>query len=398
MVDNVMNTVCPICNQLFTNPRLLPCAHTICNDCLLQELTSSQQAHCPVCRHTIADLRVHGGNGWMGMVNALPLDLATEALVRSARLLNERHTCDGCRNNASTSICLTCRDRFCAVCADAHLNMTATRHHRVEAKRNVVPEQLAASQPAACSTHTGRPAEFFCQTHRAPVCQLCAPSPGHRACPQVVLLESRVEELRAELALMCNQLRSAETGLERSIGQLDQQLQEAGGQGQRMMDGISADFDRLRNALNASQQRLQQQALVEVTRVTDRVQTTRDTFVARRDGLIIHRDSVDRFRRAMPRQFLNDINPTLRARMNDLDFGAEIPPDVRALSVTPMTVSRRALERLETAINSFGLNRPAVVQHPALVSEQSETVRGKSQSEGSYSQREVTVREKLQSE
>ena len=207
-----------------------------------------------------------------------------------------------------------------------------------------------------------------------------------------------MEELRAELALMCNQLRSAETGLERSIGQLDQQLQEAGGQGQRMMDGISADFDRLRNALNASQQRLQQQALVEVTRVTDRVQTTRDTFVARRDGLIIHRDSVDRFRRAMPRQFLNDINPTLRARMNDLDFGAEIPPDVRALSVTPMTVSRRALERLETAINSFGLNRPAVVQHPALVSEQSETVRGKSHSEGSYSQREVTVREKLQSE
>ena len=110
--------------------------------------------------------------------------------------------------------------------------------------------------------------------------------------------------------------------------------------------------------LNACQQRLKQEALDEVTRVIDRVQVARDLMTARKEGLSTHRESLDRFKRAMPVQFLSEFNPTLRSQVNNLDLSTEISPDVRAISVMPLTLNQTALGRLEMAINRLRLNQP----------------------------------------
>ena len=360
--DIVRDTHCLVCRGLFRDPRLLPCAHTVCRHCLLSQLADRPQALCPICSYSIADAgqgRMRG-QGWEVVVDALPRDRASEALVQAFMLLSDGHACDGCQSASSTFICLTCRDRLCASCRNIHSNMTATQHHRVEAVNNVVPEQLAADQPAVCRYHEDQPAELFCLAHRAPVCQLCAPSPGHRTCPAAVPLENRANELRRELAQICTRLSSADAGMDRSVRQLDRQLQEANRQGHRILHSISADFNHLRNVLNACQQRVNQEAVDEVTRVTDRVQVARDTMTARREGLSTHRESLDRFQRAMPMQFLSDFNPTLRSQVNSLDLSTQISPDVRAISVMPLTLNQTALDRLEMAINRLRLIQPPV--------------------------------------
>ena len=358
--DRVRDTHCLVCHGLLTDPRLLPCAHTVCRRCLLSQLAGRQQALCPICSYTITDAgqgRMRD-QGWEGVVDALPRDRASEALVQATRLLSDGLACAGCQNTDSPFICLTCRDRLCALCDNIHRNMTATRHHRVEAVDSVVPEQLAADQPAVCRDHEDQPADLFCPAHRAPVCQLCAPTPRHRTCPAAVPLENRANELRRELAQICTRLSSAEAGLDRSGRQLDRQLQEANRQGRRVLHSINADFNRLRNVLNACQQRLKQEALDEVTRVIDRVQVARDLMTARKEGLSTHRESLDRFKRAMPVQFLSEFNPTLRSQVNNLDLSMEISPDVRAISVMPLTLNQTALGRLEMAINRLRLNQP----------------------------------------
>jgi len=46
-------TVCPICTEVFTDPRVLPCIHTFCLKCLLnygKDTQSGDSMACPMCR------------------------------------------------------------------------------------------------------------------------------------------------------------------------------------------------------------------------------------------------------------------------------------------------------------------------------------------------------------
>lgn len=54
--DNL--TVCPVCFQKFNIPRILPCAHTFCHDCLDSHIKASTKSRplgfaCPLCREFI---------------------------------------------------------------------------------------------------------------------------------------------------------------------------------------------------------------------------------------------------------------------------------------------------------------------------------------------------------
>ena len=44
---------CPICLDSFSDPRSLPCHHTLCLGCLEGVLGMSSQMECPVCKQEI---------------------------------------------------------------------------------------------------------------------------------------------------------------------------------------------------------------------------------------------------------------------------------------------------------------------------------------------------------
>ena len=46
---------CPVCHELFTDPKLLPCSHLLCRHCLISWLQSKAEANCPLCRCVIVD-------------------------------------------------------------------------------------------------------------------------------------------------------------------------------------------------------------------------------------------------------------------------------------------------------------------------------------------------------
>ena len=365
-----MDTRCCCCSQLFTTPKVLPCSHVACRSCLLSVLAATQAACCPVCRHAIADLRdlrLTGGRTggfWERVVDVLPTDLAMEALVHGTLALSGSRACTGCRSGgrppASSTLCLTCGDNFCARCAEIHLNMTATRHHDVRVMSTMTPEQLAAGQLTVCNAHSGTPgAEYVCLPHGGvTVCDLCVrPSSRHRSCPP----ENRVRELRGELERLHRRVQSGEAGLGRAIGQLEQKFAGADAQGQQNVAGIAADFARMEVTLRACRARLERQALEDAGAVQDVAQGARDALVGRKDRLIPHGVFVDRAKRATPRQLLNGANPALRSRVNGLDLSAEIPGDVQAAFNPPMTVDRNALRELEREIDSLVL-QPLLVR------------------------------------
>ena len=51
---------CSVCNEPFTEPKLLPCGHLLCQHCVLSWLHKQKDASCPLCRCPIVDTEKWG--------------------------------------------------------------------------------------------------------------------------------------------------------------------------------------------------------------------------------------------------------------------------------------------------------------------------------------------------
>ena len=109
---------CPVCHELFTDPKLLPCGHLLCRHCLISWLQSKAEAHCPLCRCVIADLKERtGGKSLEDIADGFPTDLAMTVLVESQQLLSKDQLCQFCVTQSATALCLNCNDLLCSNCA-----------------------------------------------------------------------------------------------------------------------------------------------------------------------------------------------------------------------------------------------------------------------------------------
>ena len=259
-LDEASNMECTVCHEHFTLPKLLPCGHLLCRHCLVSWLKSQPEAKCPLCRWAIVDPKERKARSLEDIADGFPTDLAMAALVEADRLLSKQHVCCVCVNVAAVSMCLNCGDMLCRSCTEAHRKLSVSKHHKVENLTSLTVEKLAASRPATCWVHDDEISKVYCPTHGASICLLCATT-THRQCPEVMPLETRMEQARAELAKLVAMLSAGETELERAISQLDQQLQDLDKRTQTAVAEIEATADRLESAVKAWRRRLKELAL-----------------------------------------------------------------------------------------------------------------------------------------
>ena len=48
---------CPLCNREYKDPRVLPCTHTYCLNCIRENLISNQCVTCPKCKNQVSWLK-----------------------------------------------------------------------------------------------------------------------------------------------------------------------------------------------------------------------------------------------------------------------------------------------------------------------------------------------------
>ena len=252
---------CPVCHELFTDPKLLPCGHLLCRHCLISWLQSKAKAYCPICRCVIVDPEERtGGKSLEDIADGFPADLAMAALVESQQLLSKDHPCQSCVTETATSLCLNCNDLLCSNCAACHKRLSLLRHHTVEELSSLTADKLAASRPSFCAVHADEISKVYCRTHGASICLLCATT-DHRQCPEVTTLETKVEEARAVLAELAATLSAGETELERAISQMDQHLQDTEKRTRAAIAEIEAMCDRLESAVKECRRRMKELAL-----------------------------------------------------------------------------------------------------------------------------------------
>ena len=345
---------CPVCHELFADPKLLPCGHLLCRHCLISWLQSKAQAHCPLCRCVIVDSEEStGGKSLENIADGFPSDLAMAALVESQQLLSKDHPCESCVTETATSICLNCNCFLCSNCAACHKRLPVSRHHTVEELSSLTADKLAASRPSFCAVHADEISKVYCPTHGASICLLCATT-KHRQCPEVTTLETKVEEARAVLAELAATLSAEETELERAISQMDQHLRDTEKRTRAAIAEIEAMCDRLESAVKECRRRMKELALGACSDVKEAVEEGKTCLLQRRGKLTSHKTVIQRVQGIPTGEAVYGMTSPMTTRVKELDCSATLPVDAKVISKVTFVIDPEAVSRVERELLELG--------------------------------------------
>ena len=134
--SEVADTTCHICLEQYKIPKLLPCGHSFCLQCLVKidEANTKPRARargyrltvicCPECRtnHNIS-------NGPSSLLTDYTMLWELQALAWRAGLDKRRSVCGGCPDGRGCS-CF-CDDFLCLFCVQAHRWMKTLAKHKL---------------------------------------------------------------------------------------------------------------------------------------------------------------------------------------------------------------------------------------------------------------------------
>lgn len=213
---------CPICLELFEDPLLLPCAHSLCFSCAHRILVSSCSSsesiepitafQCPTCRYVIS-LNHRGLEGLKRNVTLQniidrfqkaslsgpnsPSESRRERTYRNSPTMSvagERIACQFCEQDPprdAVKTCITCEVSYCDRCLRAtHPNKKPFTSHRL-----VEPVPDAHFRGLTCLEHENEKVNMYCVADDQLICALCKLVGRHRD-HQVASLSDRFEKLK----------------------------------------------------------------------------------------------------------------------------------------------------------------------------------------------------------
>ncbi|XP_071839149.1 uncharacterized protein [Apostichopus japonicus] len=172
---------CSICLDLFKEPKLLPCLHRFCKQCLEPILEGQAGTfECPLCKDVckIPNDRIDGFKTDFHMKSMLQFVQLQKTFEN-----NEERECIGCEEELKvTAYCFMCKEFLCVQCYQFHLTKKIFVKHQkhvlalndLEGK-SLTQEKLASLMEAPrCHIHPEHMAQLCCCTcGNLPVCVTC---------------------------------------------------------------------------------------------------------------------------------------------------------------------------------------------------------------------------------
>lgn len=189
-------TVCCICTETFSDPRLLPCNHTFCLKCLTSCVTAREWAPeeqlewaflrasrppCPMCRQrfTIPDQGLIDLPKNFLVIRLIDITNSSDAISAEGK----GALCDACTESADPSsaivtapaerYCIDCRQKLCEECTVHHKKNKMTKLHQIvsgETESSV--DSLDGAVLHLCDEHK-REHLIYCEDCKEAVCPLC---------------------------------------------------------------------------------------------------------------------------------------------------------------------------------------------------------------------------------
>ena len=181
-----VGNVCSICLDTYKQPKLLPCFHTFCLDCLLRLLEVDSVLVCPICseKHELSKSGVAvlpNNFNWSDLgLEKSPVDPGVGLPKSMTGGSGELLRCEnGMDSNTAVAFCHDCNCYLCQECLDSHQKMVATRKHSTQL---LVEAKQAFTRPRCptCSLHHGEEIKLYCHDCNVALCRECAISTHRR--------------------------------------------------------------------------------------------------------------------------------------------------------------------------------------------------------------------------
>ena len=181
------HTICRMCSKPYDDPRILPCLHSFCQQCLHREIvrSCSQQAFkCPTCERNV-NIPVGGASVFP---QNLHLGLEAEMAGNMSKIVNGEVCCEQCLYGSSgpaVVFCCTCCRFMCTFCHEYHKHRGKMSEHNVVGldqegaemlQTSMKPREYYCSQP----NHEHNKLEFYCETCKCLVCGDCRTTVAHK--------------------------------------------------------------------------------------------------------------------------------------------------------------------------------------------------------------------------
>ena len=249
---------CPVCSDLFKDPRQLPCLHSFCLHCLKHwhQTSGGQNAfRCPKCQALSrvpanGDLKDLPTSFYLnGMIDVLAIKECNTTQV----------TCGNCdKKSSEASYCFQCCMFYCEQCLIGHNMMRNNKDHRVLAVKEFQDKDYedVLKRPVFCSRqgHQKKDLEYVCKECETTVCQTCVilDHGGHT----LVLIEEEAEAQKIEMTALIQEQRENLQEEMNLITQLDEEYAKLIEQSENVKRNVDRFTDNLIKTIQAKRQNI----------------------------------------------------------------------------------------------------------------------------------------------
>ena len=250
---------CAICHDHYTEPKVLPCCHYYCKQCLHQ-LTLRKGADkpfsCPECRK---DTTLPEG----GLDN-LPTAFFVNRMKEVHSKLELAHgkveaKCEMCSEDKAEAFCRQCAKFVCTDCAKYHLKMKKVYPgHKVstlEELREGGGEDIVIQAPSlqSCDVHE-QPMNIYCYDCKSLICRDCTIKDhlGHN----YDFVKAAAPKIKQKLLQQLDPLRESCSNMLRAVDGVHTTISEVEDQGKSVTKQIKGSFAELRQIIDHHEQEL----------------------------------------------------------------------------------------------------------------------------------------------
>ncbi len=282
---------CAVCQEHYTEPKVLPCLHYYCKECVLKlslRTASNKPFSCPECyKDTILP-----EGGVEGLKTAFFVDRYKSNYYALERVHGKVEVkCEGCLDSKdrAEAFCRQCAAFICKECVKLHKKLTAFSSHEVdsleELKRGRVREVCVKEPPTKkCVTHE-EPLIIYCFDCNSLICRDCRDK-VHRD-HNFEFSKVAAPQTKEVLQRKATALREKCSSLLREVEEIQTTKQEIEAQGVSVADTINTSFNQLQRILEERKQQLLEESARKVREKTEKLSE-------RERGVIGVHDKVER--------------------------------------------------------------------------------------------------------